>query len=328
MRYFYKENPTLEKQIDDYFARVSAYNNSRFGGALSILLLGSLSRGEGTWERTATGVRLLSDIEYFTVYPDGFSDFAEFDAETAEIGKTVFGEQSALFHIDNSFMAKSALPHIERKLLTYDAKCFGKCVVGEDTVGLLPEITIDNINLFDIRDILTHRAFSVLYYGLPMKQSGDSAGYLYSLAKNSLDLMTVILIRHGILASGFINREKEIERLDIDAEMKRYFRFCLAVKLGEEPETSFTSDEAKAMFLKIESALAASFRVPARYIFVNFKAVVRRFLGMCKRAIRYRHIPSAGHLSRLLESVRNETAITKTEKLDNLVINGYPEIGG
>ena len=324
MSYFHKENSVLQKSVDDYFARVSEYNEKRFAGRLSVLLLGSLSRGEGTWEQTENGVRLLSDIEYFTIYPEGFTEFAEFEATTAEIGRTVFGEQSSLFHIDNSFVPKKSLPHLERKLLTYDAKCFGKCVVGEDAVPSLPEITLENINLFDIKDILTHRAFSLLYYGLPMKKRGDGSGYIYSLAKNSLDLMTVLLAKHGVLASGFINREKEIERLDVEEKLKNYFRFCLAVKLGEEPAETFSADEAKKMFLEIERQLQKSFRVPVKYVFINFKAVSRRLLGMLKRSIKYRHIPSHGHLNRLLKSIENEAEITQTQKLDNLVINGYP----
>lgn len=324
MRYFYRENSVLEKMTDSYFSDIADYNNKRFGGKLSVILLGSLSRGEGTWEQTESGYRLLSDIEYFTVYPDGFNEFSEYTAETEKIGKSIFGKQSALFHIDNSFVSKGFLSEMERKLLTYDAKSFGKCVVGEDTVKLLPDITIENINFFDIRDVLTHRAFSVLYYGLPMKKSEDISGYTYCLAKNSLDLMTVILAKHGILASGFINREREIEKLDIDEKLKSYFRFCLAIKLCEEPEEFFSPEEAKEIFLKTEKELALSFKVPFKYVFINFKAVTRRFLGICKRSIKYRHLPKKGHLNRLIESIEKENEITETEKLDNLVINGYP----
>lgn len=324
MSYFHKENAALEKLINDYFSALAEYNNRRFGGRLSVMLLGSLSRGEGTWEQCGSGCRILSDIEYFTVHPDDFKEFSEFTAESEKIGKSIFGEQSDLFHIDNSFISKSYLPRMERKLLTYDAKYFGKCVVGDDTVKLLPEITLENINLYDIRDILTHRAFSVLYYGMPMKKNGDISGYTYSLAKNSLDLMTVILAQHGILKSGFINREKEIEKLGIDEEIKKYFRFCLAIKLCEQPDTAFSAEEAKNIFIKIEKELAHSFKVPARYFFVNFRAVTRRFLGMCKRSLKYRKIPRRGHLSRLIARIEKESEITQTEKCDNLIINGYP----
>lgn len=324
MSYFHKENAALEKLIDDYFSALANYNDRRFGGRLSVMLLGSLSRGEGTWEKSGSGYRLLSDIEYFTVHPDDFNAFSEFTVEAERIGKIIFGKQSDIFHIDNSFISRSSLPRMERKLLTYDAKCFGKCVVGEDVVKLLPEMTLDNINLYDIRDILTHRAFSVLYYGIPMKKSGDISGYTYSLAKNSLDLMTVILAQHGILKSGFINREKEIEKLGIDEKIKSYFRFCLAIKLCEQPDKVFSAEEAKNMFIKIERELAHSFEIPARYFFVNFRTVMRRFLGMCKRSLKYRKIPRRGHLNRLMSSIEKETEITQTEKYDNLVINGYP----
>lgn len=325
MAYFYKENPALEAQVDRYFARLAEYNDTYCGGQLSVLLLGSLSRGEGTWQSTDTGARLLSDIEYFTVYPDGFTEQSAFTDFAKEVQREVFADQdSALFHIDNTFVRRESLPHMERKLLTYDAAHMGKTVVGEDCVPLLPAITVENINLCDIRDILTHRVFSVLHYGLPMKREGDVEGYRYSLAKNSLDLMTVLLVSHGLLESGFIRRLELVKTLPIAQQVKDYFAYCLSIKLSTDCATAFTIEEMEEQFLALLKELSHIFRVPLKNMWINRRVVVRRRMGMVKRALRYRHLPRHGHLRSLTASFEKKLPLTYRQLNNNLIINGYP----
>lgn len=325
MAYFYKENPALEAQVDRYFARLAEYNDTYCDGKLSILLLGSLSRGEGTWQPTETGTRLLSDIEYFTVFPDGFDGCAAFTDFAKEVQREVFADQdSSLFHIDNTFVRRESLPRMERKLLTYDAVCMGKTVVGEDCVPLLPTITVENINLCDIRDILTHRVFSVLHYGLPMKREGDLEGYRYSLAKNSLDLMTVLLVSHGLLESGFIRRLERIKTLPIDERLKAYFAYCLSIKLSTESADTFTIEEMEEQFLQLLKGLSHSFRVPLKNKWLNRRVVLRRRMGMVKRALRYHHLPRVGHLKSLISSFEKKLPLTYRQLNNNLIINGYP----
>ena len=325
MSYFYRENEVLEAQVNRYFARLAEYNDTYCNGKLSILLLGSLSRGEGTWQATESGARMLSDIEYFTFYPDDFDGFEAFTDYAKEIQREVFADQdSSLFHIDNSFLRRSALPRLERKLLTYDAIRMGKTVVGEDCLSLLPVITIENINLSDIRDVLTHRVFSVLHYGLPMKREGDLDGYRYSLAKNSLDLMTVLLVSHGILDSGFIRRLELVMSLPVEQRVKEYFSYCLSIKLSSECDYIFTIEEMEEQFLQMVKDLSRSFAIPLKNVWVNRRAVLRRRLGMVKRALRYRHLPRCGHLRRMIASLEQKMPLTYRQLNDNLIIYGYP----
>lgn len=325
MAYFYKENLALEAQVDRYFTRLSEYNDTHCDGKLSVLLLGSLSRGEGTWQATDAGVRMLSDIEYFTIYPDGFDGLAEFAEFAKEAQREVFNDQDAsLFHIDNTFVRRESLPHMERKLLTYDAAQMGKTVVGEDCIPLLPDITVKNINRCDIRDILTHRVFSVLHYGLPMKREGDMEGYRYSLAKNSLDLMTVLLVSRGLLESGFVRRMELMKTLPIDEKIKKYFAYCLSIKLSTECQDVFTIEEMEEQFLTLLKNLSSSFRVPLSNKWLNRRFVLRRRMGMMKRALRYRHWPRCGHLKSLIASFEKQLPLTYRQLNNNLIINGYP----
>ncbi|MBQ7089053.1 MAG: hypothetical protein IJN04_05365 [Clostridia bacterium] len=325
MAYFYKDNPALEAQVDRYFARLAEFNDAHCDGKLSVLLLGSLSRGEGTWQPTDTGARLLSDIEYFTVYPDGFEGFEAFTDFAKEAQREIFADPSSpLFHVDNTFVRRESLPRMERKLLTYDAARMGKTVVGEDCVSLLPAITVENINLCDIRDILTHRVFSVLYYGLPMKREGDVEGYRYSLAKNSLDLMTVLLVSYGVLESGFMHRLELIKTLPIDERTKAYFAYCLSIKLSTVCDMTFSIEEMEEQFLSLLKELSRSFRVPLKNLWLNRRVVLRRRMGMIKRALRYRHLPRCGHLKSLIVSFEKKFPLTYRQLNNNLIINGYP----
>ena len=325
MAYFYKENPELEARIDQYFSRLAEYNDAHCEGKLSVLLLGSLSRGEGTWHETENGYRLLSDIEYFTIYPDGFDGCIAFSDFEKEAQREVFADlDSALFHVDNTFVRRESLHCMERKLLTYDAVKMGKTVVGEDCIPLLPTITVENINLCDIRDILTHRVFSVLYYGLPMKKAGDMDGYRYSLAKNSLDLMTVLLVSRGLLESGFVRRMELIKTLPIDEQIKKYFAYCLSIKLHTPCETTFTIEEMEQRFAQLLKNLSQSFRVPLGNKWINRRVILRRKMGMIKRALRYHHLPRCGHLRSLINTFEKKVPLTYRQLNNNLIINGYP----
>lgn len=325
MRYFYNENLSLQESIDGYFAQLAACNEEHFDGCLSVILLGSLSRGEATWVEADGEPVMVSDIEFFTVYPDGFTRFEEFDRAIKEAGeKYFFRQNSVLFHVDNTYVCRERLPLMERKLLTFDATRMGKAVVGEDDIPRLPEITLDNINLWDIRDILTHRMFSVLYYGMDLKNRGEDEQYRYCLAKNSLDLMTVLLVMHGILESGFIKRLECIKELAIEESVKRYFTYCLALKLGTECPYDFAVSEMEEMFLALVRDLRLRFRVPLKNTLTNGKFVLRRVLGMCKRAIRYRHLVFGSHLKRLIVKFEEKQPLTGRNLADNLVLNGYP----
>ena len=326
MSFFYRENKELEEKVNRYFSGLADFNNKHFDGKLSVVLLGSLSRGEGTWINESGRDILVSDIEFFTVYPEEISSLKEYGEFFASYADEVFGENaSSLFHADNSYVPKSQLNKLEKKLLTYDAVHFGKCVVGEDVMPLFPKIDIHNINLYDIKDILTHRVLAVLYYGFPLKEQGKETEYRYCLAKNSLDLMTVLLVENGILESGFINRYKKIKELSIDEKIKDYFGYCLSLKLGEPYDSCFTTKEMEAVFISLVKELDKSFKLNLKNIQLNIIHIIRRRLGMLKRSLKYKNIAfSKRHINNLITSFENGNKITEKEKKDNLVLNGYP----
>lgn len=328
MSYFYSANPVLEQQVDHFFDILSEENTLKYGSVLSILLLGSMSRGEATWQTVADGrYQLLSDIEFLTVYPEGFSEFDSFTADLKRASDEAFGTHNLnLFHVDNTFVRKSSLPRMERKLLTYDATVFGRCVVGEDVVPLLPQITIDNINWSDIWDIMTHRVFSVLYYGFPLKRQGMDKEYRYSIAKNSLDLMTVILVSNGRLESGFARRLQMLQEMNVPQKWLDYFDYCLSIKLGVSSEHSYSIVDMEQLFGEILGELVRTFHVPVKNVLRNVKPVLRRRIGMVKRTLSSRHLPPTckAHLRELIEYYECNNDLDVMKLKDNYALHGYP----
>lgn len=328
MKYFHKDNEKLENKVNKFFLELSNLNKAHFKGALSVVLLGSLSRGEGSWCTNPDGsIRLLSDIEFFTVHPNGFNGRKLFDEDISIAAREAFGnEDSPFFHIDNTYICKTHLPKLEKKLLTYDAISFGKCVVGEDIIQLFPTININNINYVDIKDILVHRIFSVLYYGHPLKITDKLNEYQYSLAKNSLDLMTVLLVNSGILESGFEQRLKRINSLDIEEKLKKYFKYCLNIKYSEYQEEQYTIEKMEELFIDLIVDLSNNFHIPMKTYLYNFTDIIKRKMGVFKRGLKYKHVSFSQekHLMQLVSVFKNNESLKKKNILSNLVLNGYP----
>lgn len=326
--FFWTTNFHLQNEVENYFCMLESFNQKEFEGEISILLLGSLSRGEGSW-KTIDGVdTIVSDIEFLTLVPIGFSKYHRLN-EVFEIAKkTCFPDQkSSLFHIDNGIGSGGYdMSGLERKLITYDANVFGYTVVGKDYKNTLPKVTYRNINMLDIWEVLVHRVFSVLYWGKPLKDAGKYEEYRYNLAKNSLDLMVVLLVNNNQLISGFANRLETIKKLNIKKELKQYFEYCLSIKLSLSCEYSYTIDEMEDLFIRIVEQQDHDFGCHLSNYFCNIKSIVRRRMGQIKRMLRIEHIPSTQHhhLNRMVNILKNGSSINDRVIKDNIVLNGYP----
>ena len=77
-------------------------------------------------------------------------------------------------------------------------------------------------------------------------------------------------------------------------------------------------------FLSLLKDLSHSFRVPLKNVWRNRRVVMRRRLGMVKRALRYRHLPRCGHLKSLIASFEKKVPLTYRQLNNNLIIDGYP----
>ena len=324
------ENQHLQQEVENYFYLLEEYNKKEFEGKISILLLGSMSRGEGSWQ-TIDGVdTIVSDIEFITQVPVGFSKFDRLN-EVFEIAreKCFKDQKSPLFHIDKGIGSGGYdMSGMERKLITFDANVFATTVVGKDYKHTLPRVTYSNINMQDIWEVLIHRIFSTLYWGKPLKDGGRIEEYRYNIAKNSLDLMTVMLVNHRQLVSGFTNRLEAILELDVDDSIKKYFKYCLSIKLSLPCGYSYTIEEMECLFIHILEQQNDLFELHLCNYLYNIKFIVRRLIGKTKRAIRLKHIPPSPkkHLQNMIKLFKEDECLTDKILKDNFVLNGYPQL--
>lgn len=329
-KFFWTNNEHLEQEVNNFFKMLEDYNQKEFNGEISILLLGSMSRGEATWKKINGQDIIVSDIEVFTLLPIGFSKLDRLYQVFNDAKVKCFPDQnSSLFHIDYCVSCNGYdMSTMERKLITFDANAFAYTVVGKDYKYTMPSVNYSNINMLDIWEVLIHRIFSVLYWGKPLKESGKLEEYRYNIAKNSLDLMTVLLVNHGQLISGFANRLEAIKRLNIDNEIKKYLEYCLSIKLSIECEYFYSIDEMEKLFIRLMEEQASNFKFHYENYLRNLKAIARRHVGQIKRAIITKHIPCSQkiHLHNMIELFKSSNNLSRKNLLDNYVLNGYPII--
>lgn len=321
----YTNNKDVDKFIDAYLQQLKMLVKKNCDGKVSVLLIGSLARGEGTWKYINSIPELVSDIEYLIIYEEGFITNNLRDEIDRLNQIYVNASHSSTFHIDYSFIKRSDLKNLERKLLVYDSKMSGALIIGREVVDDFPEININNINLIDIRDVIIHRVFAVSFYGDAI-DNHESDEYSYLISKNMLDLMTVILASKGVLISGFGNRLNYIEDNNLCPELLEVFKQCLAVKLNCLTERTYSNEELRSIFIKTCDDLFFHFKLYPKNNILNFYSIIRRILGIVKRSIIYRHMVEFGYYNRLSYNFKSEDHITRRIMLDNLVVNGFPTL--
>lgn len=329
MKYFWKDNIELSAQVDNFFTYLSESIEEKFNNQLTIVLLGSMSRGEATWKCEDGKNIIISDLEFFTICPSGFNRTEEFNKEI-EIAKvlTFKDQNSVLFHIDNTYIREEEVPHLPRKIITYDAMNMGKVIIGDKyIIDKFPKISFDNINMEDIWDIMVHRMFYVLYYREIFKQSNNIDEYRYTIAKNSLDLMTVILACHDILNSGFKAKLEAIQKLNISKDFKKYFSYCLDIKFNIQPSTEYEIDEMEEIFMRLINYCKIHFKIKMKNQIVNIRYVIKRRLGILKRIIMFRKMTYGRNVffGKLIQLYKNSDKLPKEIIKESYILNSYPK---
>lgn len=324
MSFFICEIPALEQKIRDFFRDLAEFDRNNFGGVLSALLLGSLSKGEGTWIQTPGGDRMLSDLEFFLLCPDDFSQTQTLQKELQTLRRRYFAEQdSPLFHIDATVIRRGNLARLERKILLWDAKECGHPMFGEDFRPLLPTVTERNISRADLRDVMTHRLFSLLSVGLPLRDAGEEIPYRYLLAKNSLDLMIPILTQKGLCPAGTLAQKlSRLASCGITPERLRFFEECFRLK-GDPAGAPVSTQELETEFTVLVKGLLEHFAVGFSDTARHLPTRLRRRGGQGKRGLALHRFVRPGHTRRLLQSWEDKTPLTSRQRADHQVLYGY-----
>lgn len=234
-------------QVRDHFRKILEPIDPE--KVLSVLLLGSTSRGELSYREKKEGLSLLSDYEFFIIakgmpdrkYAGRLKDYY--------LGlQRKIGRGSPFFHIDFDFIPLFKLRHLSKTFFTYDLKKTGITIWGEDVKKEIAEVTLENIDLKELNETLIWRLLAVFLYTPPeLLREGTLSEekeilFKYLLSRNILDIATWLLPWEKELIPTFQKRtafiKKHYEELGCFSFLGKDFPLflgrCLAGKLNLE----------------------------------------------------------------------------------------------
>lgn len=216
-----------------------------------VLLIGSASRGElAILEHENGESSLFSDIEFIVVSnPGSHPNTRSQDAKLESI-RSRYYPASPFFYIDYSLISLDRLQRMPRDVTTYEAKQTGIPFCGMDIRPLIPDVTIENLDLGATNELLLWGLWSLLLH-VPINvvrrrsSSYEDTVFQYSLYRSMLVIPIVFLSCKGVLLPSYRERTEYIathaNQLETDAVFGAGFveliQSALAVKLAPQIET-------------------------------------------------------------------------------------------
>lgn len=263
------------------------------------ILMGSCSRHEESYEQDDNGeLHLLSDYEFTIVttkntVPETVEE--KLKALNAELKKYV---ASPFFNLEWNYVWKDKLPFMDKRFINFEmaeAKCL---ICGNPGVfSLFPKITIANLNFAELNAIVNHRLYHVL------KDFGKVSEHhkKYLIARNTLDILSVILPYEGTLICSYTKRlekfpkrveniyfSNDIEKRLSDAlEMKKNYSSPLYKTLNADRMLEQFITDMKALYrYQSDKQGGKAFCVDRRRL---LKSVLKLHIGDVKNTLRRPH---------------------------------------
>lgn len=236
------------KEIEELLKKIIQVLDIR--GILSVIALGTLPRGELSFRLVDKKLQLFSDIE-FVIIADGRINKKQqiiLKRQLQELAKE-FQPNNPFFDIAVEFFSLRKFKKLPFKVRFYELKESGKVLLGQDVRNLIPEFNWGNRQIKDANNIILRRLFSILLhfpkqlFDLEKNNSAREA-FKYVLARNSLDIATVILFEKGIFLSTYKDKVDYIISNqsnfinDFGPDFPIFFKKCLKIKL----EMDFSQD--------------------------------------------------------------------------------------
>jgi hypothetical protein len=215
----------------------------RFRSSLrSVVLTGSLARGEGSFTRHDESWQAHSDAEFVIVLTD--STPLPKPVEQAEIQKTISDALSGRnLHCPVSLAVVHAdfLRKLRPSIFAYELRNCGQCVVGDP--GMLSEIpafSVSQIPLEDAHRLLCNRMIEQLELVAETDSGNVSSELFYRTVKLYLDMATSLLLFLGAYEPSYGMRAGRLKSLSENARAE-----ALPFELSEFAQTVDTCTEWK-----------------------------------------------------------------------------------
>jgi predicted nucleotidyltransferase len=190
-------------------------------GIVSIILIGSTARKEETYIKKDNESKLLSDIEFLIVIGKKGNVERITELLNKNISRIYSRETSGLFHIDYSIYYENKLKFLDKRFINFETKYCGQVFWGDKTIlAKFPDITIRNMNYSELQTVVIHRMYSVYKY---LKILQDETDKIYILARNMLDIVTIILPYEKILLPTYNFRVNSVKNIMHREGLEKYF---------------------------------------------------------------------------------------------------------
>lgn len=234
------------KEIQDLLKRIVNILGTK--DILSIMALGSLPRGELTYKPVNGKLFIFSDIDLLVIRKDRI----RIEEETA-VRKTLkdlkeeFQPGNPLFDITVEFLTLQDFKQLPFKVRFYELKESGDILFGQDLRYLIPKFDMSSLNIKDTNNIIIRRLFSILLYFPKALFEGKKpdlaqSAFKYIIARNALDIATVLLFSKGIFLPTYRRRVEYIISKpddfinDFGPDFPDFLTGCLRIKLNMESE--------------------------------------------------------------------------------------------
>jgi hypothetical protein len=188
----------------------------------SVVLIGSASRGELTWFRSHSRIKLIGDVE-FVVFTSITRKRQIVDLVTHFIknyNSKDWGEVDK-FEIDFGVVTPISVKLLVRSIWLFECQKSGVVIFGKkDPFGKVSKVTIENIDFRSVDYLIMVRLWNVLksLSSVDLEAIKNDEVYL----RNILDGLTIYLPRLGILSCGYHNRLESMLKVgDADNFIRR-----------------------------------------------------------------------------------------------------------
>jgi len=240
----------------------------------AIMLMGSTCRGELSYCILDNRIEILSDYEFMIITRKPLNNKRKREIEERiDLLERQFCMKNALFHIDFfccTVGSVQRLPHIIRY---FELKRNAVAIFGVDIRNLVPNITIDNLDIRDTNELLWVRLWEVLK-ALPKNllvgkvTAFDEMTLKYIFCRNVLDLTTLMLPNEGVLIPTYKQRVDYIE--------KHYSRLRFARYLGMEFPSFLQECLRGKLYVKFDRSWPELYELALRY----FLGAIRYVFGV------------------------------------------------
>ena len=211
------------------------------------VLMGSCSRGEECYCQAEDGeLQLLSDYE-FTVVTKGRGFPKAVDTALKKLNEELKAKlQSPFFRLEWNYVWKYKLPFMDKRFIHFEMAEARFLICGNEKVfDLLPRINVKNLNYAELDSIINHRVYHVLRDYSRVSEHRKK----YLIARNTLDILSVVLPYEGELICSYKKRIERLPALVTDryftGDLKSRLHCCLDMKMDDSsPFYEMTSADA------------------------------------------------------------------------------------